>query len=111
MKLKRAVEKQREDFAKEKQRMREEMRKAKKVAGEKVVVNFTPEELIHRQIHYCLRKELQVDPTNLPNTHDTDALIAKYVLDYQLGLSRDVNVPIPESRTGYVYLASLQKRK
>lgn len=65
--------------------MREEVQKAKKCAkmvGGKAVVNLTPEELIHRQIHYCLRKELQVDPANLPNTHDGDALIAKYVLDY-----------------------------
>lgn len=54
---------------------------------------------------------MKIDPTSFPDTHEEDSLIAKYVLDYQLGLCRDVQVPIPSSKTGYIYLASLQKRK
>jgi len=55
----------------------------------------SPEAAIHRQIHYCLRKQLKTDPSSLPQTHEDDAYIAQYVLDYQLGLRRDVQIPIP----------------
>jgi len=74
-------------------------------------IDITPEERINRQIHFSVRKELKVEPSTLPNTHETDEQISKYVLDFQLGLERNLDVPIPMSKTGYVYLASLQKRK
>lgn len=52
-----------------------------------------------------------MDPQGLPDTHDEDPMVAKYVLDHQLGLSKHSQVPIPKSKTGYIYLASLQKKK
>lgn len=48
-----------------------------------------------------------IEPEDLPDTHEDDCVIAKYVLDYMLKLNTDSRVPIPQSKTGYVYLASL----
>jgi hypothetical protein len=47
----------------------------------------------------------------LPEVHDSDPYIAQYVLDYALSLKKNIVVPVPESKTGYIYLAYLQKKK
>lgn len=66
---------------------------------------------LHSQIHYYVRKHLSVDPQSLPPTDESDARVAQYVLDFQMGLNKDPRVPVPASQYAYVYLAALQKSK
>lgn len=72
---------------------------------------LSAQERLRNAIHYNVRRNLMIDPTNLPETHESDAEITRYVLDYQLGLNRDPRAPIPQSKQGYIYLAALQKSK
>lgn len=106
-KLARKVERQRAEFAREKINLKKEA----KEKLQKKQSNVNPIATLKKQIHYSLRKTLEIDPKNLPDIHQDDALIAQYVLDFSLKLKTDVRVPFPQSKTAYVYLASLQKKK
>jgi len=62
---------------------------------------------------YQTRKIIDSIASNLPLEHESDSMIALFVMQYRLNIQADEEalVPIPQSINGFRILASLQKAK
>jgi hypothetical protein len=99
-KLRQKIESQRKDFM--------ELKKTK-VRKERAKVWFPN---IHVQkekndLHFQVRSMLKIDMCDLPDTHESDGLVASYVLNEMLGLAQDALVPVPCSKRALVHLGSM----
>jgi len=63
--------------------------------------------LLRCKRNYAIRTILSLDHLGMPAHHEDDGEVAQFCMNWNLGLLKTENVPVPRSITALTYLASL----